>query len=471
MTTKPLIGSTPENQAEATTELSADEQNQQPSSGFERFITKVTDWLEVLNQSWSTRNSTPSVMLFAILFLVVTLIIWAANSELDHVVRGQGKVITPQQTQLIQNLEGGIIENVYVREGDIVSEGAVLISLDPTQAKSLYGETKKEERALRIRVERLRAEKDNRALVFSYEMIRDEGPLIEAERALANERKNSQRAELELLQSQINQREEEKRQATAELERAENEYRLASQEYDLIKDLVDRLLEARLSLITAEREKNDAVAKLNNARLEVSRANAIVAEAKHRLEQAKTNFISAVGEELSASLGRLAEVQERLSGLQDRLNRTQLVAPLDAIVNKVHIRTTGGVVQPGEPIVELTPINGRIEVEGAIQQKDVAFLYLEQDVSVKLTAFDFARFGDVPGKITFISPDAQKTEDGKEFFKVRIQLQRNYVESDSANFAITPGMAANVDVIVSKRTVLEYLIEPVLKLRDRAFRE
>ncbi len=436
-----------------------------------RLVNRVLGWLERMSQRWGGKQTTPTLLLFSILFFIILMIIWASVAELDHVVRGQGKVVTPKQTQLMQSLEGGIVERIFVREGDVVTQGAVLITLDPTQAKSLYGEAKKEERSLMVRVERLRAERQEREPVFSYELMRDDADLIAAEKSQLQERKAALETELQLLGAQVDQRDEERFQAIAELERAEKEYALSSQELDIIRDLVERRLEARLSLISAEREKNEAVAKLNTAKVAVKRADAVFAEATFRLSQAKMNFISEVGGELAASLARLAEVRERLNGLGDRLNRTQLQAPLDAVVNKIHVRTQGGVVQPGEPILELTPVDGKIEVEATILQKDIAFVYVDQQVSVKLTAFDFSRFGDVAGRVSFISPDAQKAEDGAEFFQVRIQLERGYVESDGRHYAITPGMAANVDMLVAKRTVIDYLVEPVLKLRDRAFRE
>lgn len=445
---------------------------EQEKSGLgKRIVDNASKRLEKMSQRWGSKQVTPTVLLFTILFFLVFILIWASIAELDHVVRGQGKVVTPQQTQLIQSLEGGIIEKIYVREGDAVSEGAVLISLDPTQAKSLYGEAKKEERSLMVRVERLRAEREGREPVFSFELLRDDAVLIAAEKSQLQERKSALESELQLLSAQVDQRYEEREQAIAELSRAEKEYDLSKQEYALIKNLVDRLLEARLSLISAEREKNEAVAKLNTAKVAVKRADAVLAEATFRLSQAKMNFLSDVGGELATNLARLSEKRERLSGLVDRLNRTHLLAPLDAVVNKIHIRTEGGVVQPGEPILELTPINGKIEVEATILQKDIAFVYINQTVSVKLTAYDFARFGDVSGKVTFISPDAQKADDGAEFFQVRIQLDKGFVESDDRKHAITPGMAANIDMLVAKRTVMDYLVEPVLKLRDRAFRE
>jgi len=362
-----------------------------------RVVDNVTQKLERMSQRWSKKRSTPTLLLFTIFVFLVVIIFWASIAELDHVVRGQGKVVTPKQTQLIQSLEGGIIEKIYVREGDFASEGSILISLDPTQAKSLYGEAKKEERSILVRIERLKAEKEGRAPAFSYEFLRDDADLVAAEKSQLLERKEVLGAELQLLGAQLDQRSEERQQAISELDRAEKEYELASQEYVLIKDLVDRFLEARLSLISAEREKNEAIAKLNSAKVAVKLSDAVFAEAQFRLSQAKMNFISEVGGELANSFARLAEVRERLDGLRDRLNRTQLVAPLDSIVNKIHIRTEGGVVQPGEPILELTPMNGKIEVDATILQKDIAFVYIGQEVSVKLTAFDFARFGGVVG--------------------------------------------------------------------------
>jgi adhesin transport system membrane fusion protein len=434
-------------------------------------LSRGLDWLESASQLWVTKKSTPAILFYTIITFIFVVLVWASVAELDHVIRGQGKVVTPKQTQLMQSLEGGIIERIYVREGDIVHEGAVLIGLDPTQAKSLYGETRKEERALVVRVERLLAEKEDREPVFSYEIMRNEAEIISAEKAQLKERREVLETELSLLESQVDQRFEDQKQAEAELVRAEKEFELAGAEFDLIKDLVDRRLEARLSLIDVDRDRNEAVAQLNKAKVSLRKSTAALAESQHRLKQARMTYVSDVGDEYADGVVRLAEVREKLQGLKDRLNRTQLFAPLNAIVNKIHIRTEGGVVQSGEPILELTPIDGKIEVEASILQKDIAFVHVDQAVSVKLTAYDFSRFGDVSGKVTFISPDAQKNEDGAEFFQVRIQLEQSFVGVDGGQYPVTPGMAADVDMVIAKRTVMEYLMEPVFKLRDRAFRE
>jgi adhesin transport system membrane fusion protein len=434
-------------------------------------IDHILFWLDKKQASWDGKRSAPTVLLYAIVFFFISIVVWASVAELDHVVRGQGRVINPMQTQIIQNLEGGIIERIYVREGDVVPEGSVLVSLDPTQAMSLYGEAQKEERALSIRVERLAAEREDREPVFSYEYLRDEPALIAAERAQYNERREVLRTERLLLEAQISQREEERRQAENELVRAEREFQLASDEFNLIEDLVARQLEARLSLITSDRARNEALAQLNQARVALARSDAVLAEARHRLAQSQSNYMNEVGNQYAESVGRLAEVRERLEGLRDRLNRTQLIAPVNSIVNRINVRTESGVVQPGEPILELTPIDGTVEIDAAIQQKDIGFIHTGQPVSVKLTAYDFARFGDIQGTVIAISPDVQVREDGTEFFQIRIELAQAYLEADGSRYPISPGMAANVDMVIAKRTVMEYLLEPVLKLRDRAFRE
>lgn len=438
---------------------------------FSKLVTSSLERLDSLNARWGVKQSTPSVLLFTILAFFVVIVIWALVAELDHVVVGQGKVVTPKQTQLIQSLEGGILERIYVREGDVVPAGAVLVDLDPTQARSLYGQAEKEERALLVRVERLRAEKEGREPVFAYELMRDEPDVIAAETAQLSERQAVLDNEMQLLKAQVEQRREERRQAETELQRAQRESELANAEYRVIKDLVDRKLEARLSLIGIDREKNEARAKLNQAKVAVKRSDAVLAEARFRLLRAQMNFVSEVGNEYANGVARLGEVQEKLQGLRDRLNRTQLVSPLNAMVNKIHIRTEGGVVQPGAPILELTPLDGKVEIEAEIQQKDIAFVHIGQTASVKVTAYDFSRFGSVSGTVTFISPDAQKREDGREFFQVRVELDDSFLKIDDRHYPITPGMVANVDMVIAKRTVYEYLMEPVLKLRDRAFRE
>ena len=446
----------------------------QPSSnGKEKrsFVERVLDALDKRNRRWDGRQKAPTILFYAIVLFLVFAVVWAFFAELDHVVRGQGRVINPKQGQIIQNLEGGIIERIYVREGDIVPEGTVVVSLDPTQTLSLYGETQKEERALSIRVERLAAERGEREPVFSYEMLTEEPKLVAAERAQFRERREVFQIETALLEAQLAQRQEEASQAKNSLSRAEHELELAKDEYEVIKDLVDRQLEARLALINIDRERNVALSEVNNARMEVIKSQAVLAEAKHRLAQARSNYMSDVGSQYAQSVGRLAEVRERMEGLRDRLNRTQMAAPVNAIVNVIHVRTEGGVIQPGEPILELTPIDGNVEVDAEIELKDIGSIFTGQDVSVKLTAYDFSRYGDVSGKISAISPDSQVRENGEEFFQVRIELDKPFLEADGKQYPITPGMAANVDILISKRTVMEYLMGPVFKLRDRAFRE
>jgi len=435
------------------------------------FIDRILDGLDQRQRKWDGKKTAPTILFYVIVIFLVSIVVWAFFAELDHVVRGQGRVINPKQSQIIQNLEGGIIEKIYVREGDIVPEGTVLVSLDPTQTLSLYGETQKEERALTVRVERLAAEREEREPVFSFEMLREEPELIAAERAQFRERTEVFRIDSELLKAQLAQRKEEAKQAENTLVHAEHEYKLANDEHALISDLVDRQLEARLALITIDRERNVALSALNDARIEVIKSQAVLAEAKHRLAQARSNYMSEIGRQYADSLASLAEVRERMQGLRDRLNRTQMIAPVNAIVNVIHVRTEGGVIQPGEPILELTPIDGSVEVDAQIELKDIGSIYTGQEVSVKLTAFDFSRYGDVAGTISAISPDSQMRENGEEFFQVRIELDRPYLDVDQKQYPITPGMAANVDILISKRTVMEYLMEPVFKLRDRAFRE
>jgi Membrane-fusion protein len=266
-------------------------------------VDRILAWIDSRNHRWHQKKGVaPTILLMAIVVFLVSMVFWASVAQLDHVVRGQGRVVNPMQTQIIQNLEGGIVERIYVREGDIVPEGTVLVSLDPTQAMSLYGEAQKEERALRIRVERLAAERENRDPIFSYELLRDEADLIAAEKAQFAERRLVFRNDKLLLEAQVAQREEERRQAENELKRAEREFELANDEFKLIKGLVERQLEARLSLITIDRERNEALAAFNQAKVALTRSDAVLAEARHRLEQAKSNYMNEIGNEYATSV-------------------------------------------------------------------------------------------------------------------------------------------------------------------------
>ena len=427
--------------------------------------------LDRTSQRWSSRNRIPSLLLIFIIAFLVIIVTWAATAKLDHVVRGTGEVVTTAQTQRIQSLEGGILRRLYVEEGDLVEAGTLLAELDPTQSESSFGQMQQQLLALEARLTRLRAEHEQKSLEFPAEIVAAAPAVVEAQRSAFSQRREVHRIERSVLEEQVTQRRNDLADARTEADVARRQLELVRREYEVTRDLVERQLEAELSLLGAQRELNDAEARIRKADLAVETAQAALNEARERLAQHDATFQRDVGLEIADTAGQIAEVREQIRGLRDRLSRTDLTAPMAAIVNKINIRTLGGVVQPGEPILELTPVNVPVQVQAEIPPKDIAFLEMGQAVSIKLTAYDFSRFGGLDGEIVFIGSDALERQDGTRYFLIRAETERPFLESEGERYPVSPGMAANMDILISKRTVLEYLMEPVFRLKDRAFRE
>ena len=427
--------------------------------------------LDRTSRRWSSRNRIPSLLLLFIIAFLVIIVIWAATAKLDHVVRGTGEVVTSAQTQRIQSLEGGILRRLYVEEGDLVEAGTLLAELDPTQSESSFGQMQQQLLALEARLTRLRAEHEQKPLDFPADILAAAPAVVEAQRSAFSQRREVHRIERSVLEEQVTQRRNDLADARTEADVARRQLELVRREYEVTRDLVERQLEAELSLLAAQRELNDAEARIRKADLAVETAQAALNEARERLAQHDATFQRDVGLEIADTAGQIAEVREQIRGLRDRLSRTDLTAPMAAIVNKINIRTLGGVVQPGEPILELTPVNVPVQVQAEIPPKDIAFLEMGQAVSIKLTAYDFSRFGGLDGEIVFIGSDALERQDGTRYFLIRAETEQPFLESEGERYPISPGMAANMDILISKRTVLEYLMEPVFRLKDRAFRE
>lgn len=427
--------------------------------------------LDRTGRFWSTRSRIPSILLaFIVLFLVIA-VTWSATAELDHVVRGTGEVVSSAETQRIQSLEGGILRHLHVREGDLVRAGALLAELDPTQSESSFGQMREQQLALQARLLRLEAEHDDKSLIFPPELLLQSPDVVAAERSAFGERRQVHEIERSVLREQVRQRRNELSDAEGEADVARRQLSLVEREYAVTRQLVERRLEAELSLLGAEREYNDATARIQKADLAVDSAQAALTEAQERFAQHDATFKRDVGLEIADVAGRAAEVREQIKGLQDRLARTDLHAPIASIVNAINVRTIGGVVPPGEPLLELTPVDVPVQVEVAIPPKDIAFMELGQPVSIKLTAYDFSRFGGLDGEIVFVGSDALERQDGTKYFQIRAETTAPWLESDGERYPISPGMEANMDVMISKRTVLSYLMEPVFRLKDRAFRE
>ena len=412
-------------------------------------------------------------LMWSIAALTFALVMWAAFAQVDEVASAQGRVIPSRQLQIVSNLEGGTVKAILVRAGAKVTAGQPLVSLDSTQFASDFGKTSETYNALVARAARLQAEVAGRGPAFPAALESAAPQLVATERALYNAR----RAELAAAEAgeaaKLDQANRALGQAEVEQATRADGAKMAAQEVAMIAPLVDKGIEPQIELMRARTAEATARGAADNAALAIRRARAAVAEANSGLRSVRDRFRAQAVEALTTTRAELAGQGKSLPALQDRIRRTTLTAPIAGTVNRVLIATVGGSVRPGEPIVEIVPQDDTLVVEADVKPADIAFIHPGQRATVKLSAYDYSVYGALDGTVERISPDAIVNErTGDSHFSIRIRTATSDLRAqDGSKLPIGAGMVATVDVLGHKRSVLSYLLTPVSKLRDNAFRE
>ena len=413
-----------------------------------------------------------SIMLWVILAFVVIFFIWAAVTELDRTVRGQGRIIPSSQLQVVSNLEGGIVEQILVRTGDMVRRGAPLVRLDQTATGAEFGSNQAQFDALRVRIARLEGEVSGRAPVFPTAGSASLAEQVAIERGLHA----SRMADINSLMAAANARVVQSQRAVAEAQAGlvarQSAARAARTEINLIRPLVERGIEPRLSLITGENAAAVAASEAVAASAAVTRAQSAVAEAQATLAQQRQDWRSRAGQELAQAQAEMAALRRSLPALSARVDRTVVRTPLAGRVNRVLVTTVGGSVAPGSPLVEIVPSEENLIVEVQVRPADIAWVRMNQDAKINITAYDQSVYGSLDGKVVAISPDATVEErTGESFYTVRVTTDDKLVGENGRPLEIGPGMIADVSLLGDKRTVLGYIFSPITKLGQSALRE
>jgi membrane fusion protein, adhesin transport system len=398
---------------------------------------------------------------------------WAALFEIEEVTRASGRVVPSQQVQVVQSLEGGIVRRIEVRQGDVVEAGQVLMQIDDTALSSQRGGLLRQEAALLAEEIRLRAE-----VAFDREPVFPEGLRARAPEAVLAEmdvltsRFDQLDREIAVLRSQRDQRQGDLAELLAERAKLETVIAPLSEELELSEDLavsgaVPRIELLRLRARIAEIEGNLAVGRAQEPNL-----LAAIDEAETQIEVARAAYVTAARTRLARLGVELAVVQESLLAAEDRVTRTGLRAPVRGTVNALNVTTVGQVVQPGAPLAEIVPEDDALEIEVNVPPTDVAFIRPGDAASVKITAYDYLVYGALDGKVARIGADTQRDAEGREFFRLTIVTDRTDLgRGGGESLPVTAGMTATVDIQTGRRTVLSYLIQPVLRMRSEALRE
>ncbi len=412
------------------------------------------------------------LLLMAIVLLFATAVIWAHQAQLDEVTTGMGQVIPSSEVQVVQNLEGGIVSEIMVAEGDTVEPQQVLMRIDDTSAAAGFQELRETSYGLIASMARLTAEVEGSEPGFPEDVERERPDLVARERLLFQTRKSELASALAILEEQLAQRQGDLEEMKSRLKGLRRSYALVNEEYEITAPLVPKGMVARVDVIRLERDRADLATEIRQTEITIPNARAALHEAEQRIEERKSNARAAALAELNELKVRMASLSEQMRARQDRVVRTEVRAPLRGIVKSVNFNTVGGVVQPGEDIVEIVPIEDTLLVEAKVNPRDVAFIHPGQETKIKLTAYDFSIYGGLDGRLEQISADTIEDEQGEHFYQVRVRTDETNLRGKSGEpLPIIPGMIAEVDILTGKRTVLEYLMKPFIKARHKAFRE
>lgn len=406
-----------------------------------------------------------------VIVFFVAFFIWASFANLDEVTRGQGSVVPSQRVQVIQNLEGGVLQDIKVREGDIVNKDDTLAVIDNTGTKATVQDMQIKVLEHRAAISRLEAESADLPLVFPPDLIAESPEIVEHEKAVFLSRQNQHKQEEAALASVLEQRRLDIEEMEGRKKTLSDSLKIAEQRRDNAKPLVERKVFSLQDYLVLEQQVTDLRGELSNVAVAIPRAERAEQEAAERLQQRKAEIHSEALGELTKIRTELATLQATLQGREDVLSRTAVRSPVRGIVKKIYITTNGGVVKPAEPIMEIVPLDDTLLIEARIRPSDIAFVKVGQKAMVKISTFDFSRFGGLEATVVHVGADTLEDKKGETYYQVRLKTEKNAIVYQGVEHAISPGMVATVDILTNKKTVLDYLLKPIFKAKQDAFTE
>ncbi|OZA04619.1 MAG: secretion protein HylD [Methylophilaceae bacterium 17-44-8] len=407
-------------------------------------------------------------LLYTILVILIALLLWAAFAEVDEISRGDGRVVPSRQVQVIQSLDGGIVSEILVKAGDIVKVGTPLVKIDETRAASSLKENQGQYFALLAKEARLKALANDTS--FSPPpQVRTEMPAVyDQEYALYNASREELSSTLNIARDQMVQREKELIEVQFKKEFAEKTYESANKELAANKPLLASGAVSEIDILRLEREATRARGEIDQARAQGNRIQVSISEAKRKIVEAEQTFKSKVRTELNETSAKINSLTQTRVALTDKVKQSTLTSPVNGKVSRLFFNTIGGVIQPGKEVMEVVPTDDSLILETKVQIKDIAFIRPEQAAIIKLTAYDYTIYGTLDGVVQSIAADSTVDDKGNAYYIVKVRTLKSAI---GKGLPIIPGMMAQVDILTGKKTVLSYLLKPVLKAKSYAFSE
>ena len=424
------------------------------------------------NADWAIAEQTPHGARQLVWFsagTLVVLLLWAHFAVLDEVTRGEGKVIPSRQIQVLQSMDGGIVSEILVREGQTVRTGDLLLKVDPTRMVSSLRENRSQYLSLLAKSARLRALAESGRFVAPPEVTSQAPEIAEAERALFESRRAELDATVGVVRQQLTQRTQELVSVRAKREQASQSFNLTAKELEMTRPLAKSGAISDVELLRLERDVARYRGERDSANSDIPRLESAINEASRKVQEVELTFRNVARSELSETNAKLGALSEGSTALEDRVKQTDIRSPVNGTVKQLKVNTVGGVVQPGKDVIELVPSDDALELEARVLPRDIAFLRPGQKALVKFTAYDYATYGGLEATLERISADTVLDEKGNAFFLVRVRTLSTSIGSQQ--LPIIPGMVAEVDILTGKKSVLSYLLKPILRAKSQALTE
>ncbi len=422
-----------------------------------------------------------------VFFFFVAFIVWASVATLDEVTHAEGQVVPSSRTQIIQNLEGGILSGVEVREGQIVEKNDILARLNNEMAESSLRDMLYKAMENLVAIRRLRASVSGSELTWpedvrawlergtgyalTEEQFEQGNRLIQVQEETFAVQKRQRKSELDVLMAQSKQRRQEVKEQISRKEQLSRSLSLIRQQMGIASSLLEKRSYSKVQYLELQERAVQAQGEINTLEASIPKAEAAASEAEHRIALREAELDAALMDEINKRSLELASLRESLSAGSDRVTRTELRSPVRGTVKQIYINTVGGVVKPGEPIMEIVPLDDTLLVEARVRPSDVAFLHPGQKAMVKVSAYDFSIYGGLDGVLEQISADTIEDKRGEFYYQVKVRTPRSSIVYRNESLPIMPGMMTTVDIITGKKTVLDYLLKPILKAKQNALRE
>ena len=408
------------------------------------------------------------ILLKCFWLVLLVALLWAGFTRVDEITRGEGRVVPSKQLQVLQSLDGGVVSAILVKEGQLVEAGQVLVNIDPTRFDSSVRENRAQYLALQARAARLRALAEGTDFMPPREALAEAPRTVEAEQSSYEASKLTLSAQRSIAEQQLAQRRQELTEMAAKRDQSARAYELTARELAYTKPLMASGAVSEVELMRLERDAGRFLGEREIATAQMAKTQAAIAEAARKIQEVTLNFRSEARKELSETMGRFNVSSAGGVGLADKVDKSSLRSPLKGTVKRLLVNTVGGVVQPGKDVVEIVPMEESVLLDARVLAKDIAFLRPGDKAIVKFTAYDYTIYGGLEGRVEMIGADSVTDDKGNTFYMVRVRTGKSQL---AQGLPIIPGMVAEVNILTGQKSVLAYLLKPVIRARQSAFTE